>query len=320
MTFDPAAWFDNRTYRIGDFSLPDLAERKRQSGSSVSVLLPARNEATTVGGVVAAIRRLEGDLVDELVVMDGDSTDGTAEVARQAGATVHRDSDVLPEFGPPRGKGDALWRGLSVTHGDLVVFVDTDIRNPDPRFVWGLLGPLLTDPTIAFVKGFYDRPLELESGLQPSGGGRVTELMARPVLNLLWPDLQGVVQPLSGEYGGRRDLLESLSFPTGYGVEIGLLIDIATQRGVDVIAQVDLLERVHRNQSLDTLSRMAYGILQAVARRTRAGIVPDAIPGYAQFSRTAAGVQMESRTVEVVERPPLCSLDRHPSDNSHATP
>jgi glucosyl-3-phosphoglycerate synthase len=312
VTFDPSGWFPARTHRISDFSVADLIERKRHAGTTVSVVLPARNEAATVGGVVRAVCELHGTLVDEVVVIDAASTDGTAEIAVQAGAVVHQENDVLAEFGPALGKGDALWRGLAVASGEVVVFIDSDIRNPDPRFVWGLLGPLLTDPAVGFVKAFYERPLEGEEGLQASGGGRVTELLARPALNLLWPELSGVVQPLSGEYAGWRELLTSVPFLTGYGVEIGLLIDIATRRGVDAIAQVDLLERVHRNQSLESLSRMAYGILQAVVHRLdqegRASVDLTTIPPYVQFSRTAAGVQPDPQSVEVVERPPLATL------------
>jgi glucosyl-3-phosphoglycerate synthase len=302
-----AEWFDERTFHADDFDLDDLAQRKAELGVSVSVVLPARNEADTVAEMVHACGRLAGTLVDELVVVDGDSTDGTAAIAAEAGARVHTDSQILPEHGRPQGKGDALWRSLSVTSGDIVVFVDSDIRNPDPRFVWGLLAPLLTTPDIAFVKAFYDRPVSLGRELHATGGGRVTELMARPLLNLYWPALSGVIQPLSGEYAARRTLLESIPFFTGYGVELGLLIDTLMALGVDAIAQVDLAQRRHRNQTMAALSRMSYGILQVAAARLAQEGRADAVPAgrYTQFERIDGRFRPQRSTVEVIERPPL---------------
>jgi glucosyl-3-phosphoglycerate synthase len=305
-------WFDRRTYRAEDFLIEDLGRRKAEQELSVSVVLPARNEAGTIRGVVEACTSLAGLLVDELVVLDGDSTDGTAELAADAGARVHTDGQILPDQGPPLGKGDALWRSLSVTSGDIVVFVDTDIRNPDPRFVWALLGPLLHEPEVAFVKAYYDRPFQVGEALHATGGGRVTELMARPLINLFWPELAGLVQPLSGEYAGRRDLLETLPFFTGYGVELGLLVDTLATRGPDAIAQVDLYERVHRNQDMPALSRMAYGILQVAFRRlgdggrVSAGLGDGG--GYTQFLREDGVVRPTAVDVPVVERPAMRSL------------
>jgi glucosyl-3-phosphoglycerate synthase len=301
-----ADWFHERTYRAEDFDLDDLARRKAELGVSVSVVLPARNEAETIGGMVQACGSLAGSLVDELVVVDGDSTDDTATIAVDAGARVHTDSQIMPEVGRPQGKGDALWRSLAVTSGDIVVFVDSDIRNPDPRFVWGLLAPLLTTPEIAFVKAYYDRPLAMGREQHATGGGRVTELMARPLLNLYWPPLANLIQPLSGEYAGRRTLLESLPFFTGYGVELGLLIDTLAHVGIDAIAQVDLAQRYHRNQSMHALSRMAYGILQVAAIRLAQegrGAPPPAAGRYLQFDRVDGDVRPESSLVQLTERP-----------------
>lgn len=290
-----------------------MIERKRASGHTVSLVLPARNEAGTLAEVITAGRSLLGRLIDELVVLDGASTDGTADLARQCGAIVYDDSRIMADFGRARGKGDALWRSLRVTSGDIVAFVDTDIRNADPRFVWGVVAPLLLDDGIDFVKAFYDRPLDTGDGLQPSGGGRVTELLARPLLNLFWPQLAGLVQPLSGEYAGRREVLEQVPFFTGYGVEFGLLLDILALRGADAIAQVDVGRRVHRNQTLHDLSRMSYAItkvaLQRLTAEQRATFTDAFDDHYVQFGRDDAGrITLEPTHVGDVERPPMAAL------------
>jgi glucosyl-3-phosphoglycerate synthase len=301
-----------RTWTARDLCIEDLAARKAELGQTVSVVLPARNEADTIEGVVRACQELAGTLVDELVVVDGGSDDGTAALAAEAGAIVHSDALILPEHGPGLGKGDALWRSLAVTKGDIVVYVDTDIRNPHPRFVYGLLGPLLVEPSLSLVKAFYERPVEIGKILHPSGGGRVTELLARPLLNLFWPELASLVQPLSGEYAGRRELLERLPFFTGYGVELGMLIDTLRLAGAEAIGQVDLDERVHRNQDLEALSRMAFGIAQVAGRRlVSEGRLAEAVElphAYAQFTRSEEGVTRVTHRIEVVERPPLRSL------------
>ena len=308
-------WFAQRTFSAADVDLDQLAAAKRDTGTTVSLVLPARNEASTITGVVASGMALLGHLVDEIVVLDGASTDGTAELAATAGATVHQDADIVPEVGPTLGKGDALWRSLRVTSGDVVAFVDTDIRNPDPRFVWGIVAPLLSDAGIDFVKAFYDRPIEAGGALQASGGGRVTELMARPLLNLFWPALAGLVQPLSGEYAGRRAVLEQVPFFTGYGVEIGLLIDVLALRGPEAIAQVDVGRRVHRNQQLHDLSRMAYAIatvaLGRLATQQRATFADAFDPTYVQFGRDDEGrITLEPAEVGDIERPAMASLPR----------
>ena len=310
--FDVDDWFARQTFEADDFDRDELAAHKAAQQTSVSVVLPAYNEAPTIGGVIGSVMSLAGHLVDEVVVMDGGSTDGTEEVAAAHGARVHTDVGAFPELGRALGKGDALWRSLAVTSGDIVVFIDTDIRNPDERFVSGLLGPLLTTPDVQLVKAFYDRPIELGGVLQPSGGGRVTELLARPLLNLFWPELSGLVQPLSGEYAGRRGLLESIPFFTGYGVEIGMLIDTLIAHGPDAIAQVDVKRRVHRNQELAALSRMAFGVATAALRRVDQhdrGTLAELPITYRQFLRDAEGhVQLhDPREIEIIERPPMAS-------------
>jgi len=206
-------------------------------------------------------------LLDEIVLIDSNSTDRTREIAEQEGVPVYIHQHLLERLGPRRGKGEALWKSLLVTKGDVIVWIDTDIVNIHPRFVYGIIGPFLQNPQIQFVKGYYRRPLKVGVKMQAGGGGRVTELTARPLLNLFYPELSGVVQPLSGEYGGRRTALEQATFFSGYGVETGLLIDIYERYGLGAIAQVDLLERIHHNQPLEALSKMSFAIIQAVMRK-----------------------------------------------------
>jgi glucosyl-3-phosphoglycerate synthase len=247
-----------------DFRPDRLAERK--GTTTVSVVLPARNEEATVGSIVATIRDrlvIDTGLVDELLVMDDGSTDDTAARAADAGAKVVDAASILPEHGSG-GKGEALWKSLRASSGDVVVWCDADIRNFDERFVVGCIGPLLTRPDIGFVKGFYRRPLN-EDG---DGGGRVTELVARPLIATLFPDLDEMVQPLSGEFGGRRELLEAVPFHRGYAVDLGLLIDLARSFGVERLGQVDLGARVHRNRPLRELGPQAAAILAMALERS----------------------------------------------------
>jgi glucosyl-3-phosphoglycerate synthase len=254
-----------RTFHHEDSAPARLVERK--GGRTISVCLPARNEADTVGEIVTSIRRRlveDVPLVDELIVIDDHSDDATAAIARDAGARVVHAARVLPELDLGPGKGQAMWKSLHVSSGDLVAWCDADIREFDVRFVTGILGPLVEHEDLGFVKGFYDRPL----GREDTGGGRVTELVARPVVSLLFPHLAAVVQPLAGEYGGRRDVLESVPFVGGYGVELGLLVDIAAQFGVSAIAQVDLGVRIHRNRPLDELGPQAATILHTALHRS----------------------------------------------------
>ena len=264
-------WFVQNTFASSEFAdLRRLVEAKERQGLRISVGLPTLNEEATIARVIRAIRtRLveRFPLVDEIVVIDSDSDDRTREIARAEGVPVHIHSQILPDTGTYVGKGEALWKSLHVLSGDLVVWVDTDISNTHPKFVYGVVGPLLMRPDLQFVKAFYQRPLRIDGELQASGGGRVTELTARPILNLFFPELSGMVQPLSGEQGGRRATLEQLPFFTGYGVETGLLIDILQRAGLGAIAQVDMKQRIHRNQSLLALSKMSFEILQVALKR-----------------------------------------------------
>ena len=271
----------------------------RKGGTTISVCLPARDEAVTIGPIVSAIRRAlieEIPLVDELLVIDDHSTDDTAALARAAGADVVPAGEILAEHGKNPGKGEALWKSLFVSRGDLVAWCDADIRNFDVRFVLGVLGPLLTHPEIGFVKGFYRRPLRDDG----EGGGRVTELMARPLISAMFPHLGDLVQPLSGEFGGRRRYLEQVPFQQGYGVDLGLLIDLTARFGPDIIAQVDLGTRVHRNRPLRELGPQAAAIL-AMALRHAPGEA--AIGDELVLQRPDGDVRLG-----VGERPPLIDL------------
>jgi len=260
-----------------------------------SVCLPARNEASTVAEIVTRIA--EHPLVDEVVVVDDHSSDGTGEAAGEAGATVVRAAEVLPEHGEGPGKGQALWKAVASSTGDVVAFCDADLRDFQPHFITGLLGPFLLDPDLAFVKAYYQRP---GSDGSPRGGGRVTELVARPLLHLLFPQLADLVQPLAGEFAARRDVFEAVPFVEGYGVDIGLVIDIARDFGVDAMAQVDLGTRKHRNRPLDDLGPMATVVLMTMLRR--AGI--DGIPTEVLLDR----IDLPVAPVRWGERPPLASL------------
>ena len=264
-------WFAENTFHADEFQDPDyLLSLKRERGLSISLALPALNEETTVGNVIETIKgelMQAAPLLDEIVLIDSNSEDRTRAIARGLGVPVYIHHEILPNYGWRRGKGEALWKSLYCTRGDIVIWLDTDIVNIHPRFAYGLIGPLLLRPDIQFVKGFYRRPLKVGDKIQAGGGGRVTELTARPLLNLFYPELSGVVQPLSGEYGGKRETLERLSFFSGYGVEIGLLIDIFEKCGLQAIAQVDLQERIHHNQPLEALSKMSFAIIQAVIRK-----------------------------------------------------
>jgi len=309
-------WFARRTFHYSQFEpVGRLRQAKERLGTSVSVCIPARNEAATIGRVVRVLRRALVDrsrLVDEIVVMDGGSSDDTAAIARAEGAVVYAEEEVLPETGPGTGKGEGMWKSLHVCQGDIICWVDADIRNIHPRFVYGLVGPLLADPGIQYVKAFYERPIRERNVTRPGGGGRVTELVARPLISLFWPSLAGIVQPLSGEYAGRREVLEQVPFSSGYGVELGLLLDIGSRCGLDGIGQVDLESRVHRNQDVQALSRMSFGILQtALTRLAEEGrMTPESFSTTLyQFSNRLREYNMQPHQITTLERPPIATVD-----------
>ncbi|MEV6739217.1 glucosyl-3-phosphoglycerate synthase [Streptomyces sp. NPDC051104] len=325
-------WLSTRSWSVTDRPLHQIMAAKRASGSSVSVVLPALNEQETVGEIVYVIRHdlvRQVPLVDEIVVVDSGSTDRTSQVAAAAGArVVHRDT-ILPRIPAVPGKGEVLWRSLLVTGGDIVCFVDADLKEFSSDFVTGIVGPLLTDPDVDLVKAMYDRPLGTESDSLAYGtesdplasgtesdslaydktagqGGRVTELMARPLLNMHWPLLAGFVQPLGGEYAARRSLLERLPFPVGYGVELGMLVDALHLVGLDALAQVDVGVRKHRHQDGQALGRMAAAIYRTAQLRLARGHLVR--PALTQFERVEGGFEPRTYSVDTEERPPMAEI------------
>jgi glucosyl-3-phosphoglycerate synthase len=277
-----------RTYHHSRFSAERIAAERE---TSISVCVPARDEAATIGPIVEVLVALrERGVLDQVAVVDGDSRDGTAEIAARLGAEVHEQSALLPQFGEVRGKGDAMWRALSVLRGDVVCFVDADSEQFGAHFACGLVGPLVLERGVEFVKGFYRRPFRVGDYTAAEGGGRVTELSARPLLQLFYPELAVVQQPLAGEIAARRELLERLPFTTGYGVEMAMLIDAWSAVGIDSIAQVDLDVRQNRHQPLSALGPMASAVLGVVAERMR------------------REGRLEVAPADLLERPPIASL------------
>jgi nucleotide-binding universal stress UspA family protein len=323
-------WFAENTYSSEEFAdLERLVALKRAQGLTISLALPALNEEETVGKVIRTVRRALMDdmpLLDEIVLMDSASDDRTREIAAQEGARVYVHQELLPAHGARPGKGEALWKSLLVTRGDIVAWIDTDIVNIHPRFVYGIIGPLLLDPRVQLVKGFYRRPLRLGDKMQASGGGRVTELTARPLFNLFYPELSGIVQPLAGEYAGRRGALEQVPFFSGYGVETGLLIDILERFGLSAIAQVDLMERVHHNQPLEALGKMSFSIIQVVVNRLEARtgqpILEEVNKSMKLIRHNRRGYFLEVEELAELDRPPMINLpeyqQRIPSDGEPA--
>ncbi len=298
------AWFERSTYAWADWTDEELIAAK--DANKISVALPALDEEPTIGAIVAGVVALRDrtGLVDEIVVIDSGSQDGTATAAAAAGATVFHRDEILPHVGSRPGKGEILWKALAVTTGDIIVYVDADLTDFRPAFVTGLLGPLLMDPSIRLVKAFYDRPL---LDVSAAGGGRVTELTARPLLNAFFPHLAGVVQPLAGEYAARRELLMSLPFAAGYGVETGLLLDTVAAYGLNAVAQVDLGHRTHGHQDTAALGRMAATILTTVMRRAHPG---EQLPTTLTQFRRGTGGAIEAYDHETAwpDRPPMASV------------
>ncbi len=260
-------WLDTNTFHHPEFrDLQKLVDLKQQQNLKISLGLPTLNESDTIATEILVFRDELVDnfpLLDEIAVIDSGSADDTCKIAHDHGALVYQASECLEGQGIHKGKGESLWKSVYLLNGDIIIWIDADIKNIHPKFVYGLVGPLLTNPEIGYVKAFYDRPIAGESRLRPTGGGRVSEIMMRPVMNLFFPELSGFIQPLSGEYAGRREVFEQIPFDIGYGVEICLLIDILEKFGLETMAQVDLDKRVHKNKQMPALTQMSFGILHA---------------------------------------------------------
>ena len=310
------AWIRDNTYHHSAFAdLKDLVERKEKAGLSISLCIPALNEESTIGKEVVIFKSElmnRCHLLDEIAVIDSGSEDRTLEVASSFGADTYLSSDILPEEGVKRGKGENLWKAIHQLKGDIIVYVDADIKNIHHRFVYGLVGPLIHRPEVSYVKAFYDRPLAFSDSVRPSGGGRVTEILTRPLFSLFFPELTAIIQPLSGEYAVRRDVLEQIPFPVGYGVETSHLIDVYTSRGLKAFAQTDLDQRVHRNQETRSLGKMSFGILQSFLNRLKRD---GTLQWEGEFQTVLRQFQARNETYETVEhdipeyeRPPMITI------------
>ena len=312
-------WLAERTFHHSNFwDIKWLVEEKQRQGLTISLCLPALNEERTIGQEIVILKAELADrypLLDEIAVIDSGSTDRTCEIAASFGADVYVASEQLPECGDQKGKGENLWKALYVLSGDIIVYVDTDIRNIHPRFVYGLVGPLIQDPEVHYVKAFYDRPLASSGVLRPTGGGRVTEILIRPLFSLFYPELAAILQPLSGEYAGRRSILEQISFPVGYGVETAMLIDIYEKLGLYAFAQTDLDQRIHRNQETIALGRMAFGVLRTfMSRLQREDLVhlTQALPSMMrQYQAVDGEFRQQEYNIEEVERQPMIEVEAY---------
>ena len=283
------SWLERNTFHHGEFwDILKLVEEKEKKGLKISLCIPTLNEEKTIGKEVLILgsELMERyPLVDEFAVIDSGSQDKTLEVAGNYGADTYLASDILPEVGEKRGKGENLWKAIHQLKGDIICYVDADITNIHPRFVYGLVAPLINRDEIQYVKAFYDRPLNYSTGLRPSGGGRVTEILTRPLFSLFYPELTNVIQPLYGEYAARREVLEIIPFPIGYGVETSHLLDLYHKFGIRAFGQTDLDRRVHRNQTTNALGKMSFGILQTFINRLHAQGKIDQMPDMETFYR-----------------------------------
>ncbi len=312
-------WLRERTFHHSNFwDIKWLVEQKERQGLTISLCLPTLDEEKTIGQEIVILKAELFDrypLLDEIAVVDSGSSDKTCEIAASFGADVYVASEHLAEHGRQRGKGENLWKALYLLKGDLVVYVDSDIKNIHPRFVYGLVGPLILDPEVHYVKAFYDRPLAFSDGLRPTGGGRVTEILIRPLFSLFYPELAAILQPLSGEYAGRRAILEQIPFPVGYGVETAMLIDIFRRLGLYAFAQTDLDQRVHRNQETVALGRMAFGVLRTFFARLQEEEriqLRDVLPTVMrQFEVGQGAYRQLEYVIEELERPPMIEVEAY---------
>lgn len=306
-------WLETNSFHHSAFwDIRHLVAEKERKNLKISVCVPTLDEEKTIGKEIVMFRSelmTRYPLIDEIAVVDSGSKDKTLEVAAAYGADTYFSGDILPEEGFKRGKGENLWKAIHQLTGDIIVYVDADITNIHPRFVYGLVAPLVYQPETKYVKAFYDRPLAFSQGIRPSGGGRVTEILTRPLFSLFFPELTALMQPLSGEYAVRREVLEEIAFPIGYGVEISHLIDVYTRWGLNAFAQTDLDKRMHRNQATRDLGKMAFGILQSFLNRTAQLGMVEVKSEVSRILRQyqVNGDQIEQQSFEIVEeeRPPM---------------
>ncbi len=309
-------WLQKNTFHHSDFwDVMSMVKEKQKQGLTISLCMPTLNEEKTIGKEIVIFKSelmTRYPLLDEITVIDSGSTDKTREVAEAYGANVYLASEILPEIGEKKGKGENLWKAIYQLKGDIIVYIDADIKNIHPRFVYGLVAPLIYRQQIKYVKAFYDRPLAFSQGVRPSGGGRVTEILIRPLFSLFFPELTAIIQPLSGEYAVRRDVLEQIPFPIGYGVETSHLIDVYTKWGMDAFAQTDLDQRIHRNQDTRDLGKMAFGIMQTFLARTKAlGILDtklDLNTTLRQFQVNDSIYEQIQHQIIEEDRPPMCDI------------
>jgi glucosyl-3-phosphoglycerate synthase len=308
-----------RTFHSSEFKdQRKLVDLKRKKNLSISLAFPTLNEESTIAKEILVLKTELMDrfpLIDEIVVIDSGSKDKTREVAEKYGAKVFASEEILKNYGSYRGKGENLWKSLYVLRGDIVVWIDADIANIEPKFLYGLVGPLLQYDDIGYVKAFYKRPMRAEGDIAPSGGGRVTEILIRPLFSLFYPELAALVQPLSGEYAGRRTILEQLPFSVGYGIEVGHLIDIYRNFGPQVIAQVDMDQRIHRNQTIEALSRMSYGVLSTFLSRLEkyedVRLLRELGAAHLALVADKRGQKIVSTEISTVERPPMRTIPEY---------
>lgn len=312
-------WLSENTYHHSEFGdLKKMVDKKKEQGLTISLCLPTLNEEATIGKEVVLFKSelmSRYPLLDEVAVIDSGSEDDTREVAASYGADVYLADEILPDLEKRKGKGENLWKAIYQLEGDIIVYVDADIKNIHPRFAYGLIAPLIYRPEVQYVKAFYDRPLAVSDEVRPSGGGRVTEILIRPLFSLFFPELTAIIQPLSGEYAVRRNVLDKIPFPIGYGVETSHLIDVYDKYGLEAFAQTDLDQRVHRNQTTRALGRMSFGLLQTFINRAKS---LDIINDIVEFDTILRQFQVQKEDYKQVEheisereRPPMIEIEKY---------
>jgi glucosyl-3-phosphoglycerate synthase len=313
-------WLERNTFHYSEFrDLYRLVEEKQKKKLKISLCLPTLNEEKTIAKEIIIMKSelmTRYPLLDELVVIDSGSTDNTVEIARSYGADVYDANEILPHLEKFKGKGENLWKALYITRGDIIVYIDADIKNIHHRFAFGLIGPLLLHDNIKYSKAFYDRPISIgKNKIRPTGGGRVTELVIRPLFSLFFPDLTQIIQPLSGEYAGYREILDKIPFPIGYGVETSMILDIYEKWGLDVIAQVDLDRRIHRNQDTKALGRMSFAILKTfINRQKKLGLIDlknNLFDEIIQYNLVEDKYRPDVMKIVGLERPPMIEIPEY---------